>query len=71
MKNLRPGLSEMMVHLGHDDAELEAVELDHPDYGSARRQRDYHFVTSAEFRKMLEENPIVLIQWRDFERLGK
>ena len=71
IKNLKPGLSEMIVHLGHDDAELQAVALDHPDYGSAWRQRDYHFVTSAEFKRMLEENHIVLIQWRDFERLGK
>src|SRR6184192_2142000 len=29
IKNLKPGLSEMIVHLGHDDAELEAVALDH------------------------------------------
>jgi chitin disaccharide deacetylase len=71
IKNLKPGLSEMIVHLGHDDAELEAVALDHPDYGSAWRQRDYDFVTSAEFRKMLEENHIVLIHWRDLEKLAK
>lgn len=71
IKNLRPGLSEMIVHLGHDNAELEAVTLDHPDYGSAWRQRDYNFVTSAEFKKMLEENHIVLIKWRDLQKLLK
>lgn len=69
MKNLKPGLSEMIVHLGHDDAELQAVTLDHPDFGSAWRQRDYDFVTSPEFKKILEENHIALIKWRDLQKL--
>ena len=69
IKNLKPGLSEMIVHLGHDDAELQAVTLDHPDFGSAWRQRDYDFVISPEFKKILEENHIVLIKWRDLQKL--
>ena len=69
IKTLKPGLSEMIVHLGHDDAELQAVTLDHPDFGSAWRQRDYDFVTSREFKKALEENHIVLIKWRDLQKL--
>lgn len=71
IKNLRPGLSEMIVHLGHDDAELKAVTVDHPDFGSAWRQRDYDFVTSPEFKKMLGENHIILVKWRDFQKLLK
>lgn len=71
IKDLKPGLSEMIVHLGHDDAELEAVTLDHPDYGSAWRQRDYDFVTRGEFRRILEENHITLIKWRDLHKLLK
>lgn len=69
--NLKPGLSEMIVHLGHDDAELQAVTIDHPDFGSAWRQRDYDFVTSPQFQKMLGENHIVLIKWRDLQKLLK
>ncbi len=71
VKNLRPGLSEMIVHLGHDESELQAVTLDHPDYGAAWRQRDYNFVRSSEFKKMLEENHIVLVKWRDLQKLLK
>jgi predicted glycoside hydrolase/deacetylase ChbG (UPF0249 family) len=71
IKNLKPGLSEMIVHLGHDDAELQAVTLDHPDFGAAWRQRDYDFVTSPEFKKLLEENHIVLVKWKDFQKLLK
>lgn len=69
IKNLKPGLTEMIVHLGHDDAELQAVTIDHPDFGSAWRQRDYVFVTSPEFKKALAENHIVLIHWRDLQKL--
>jgi predicted glycoside hydrolase/deacetylase ChbG (UPF0249 family) len=71
IKNLKPGLAEMIVHLGHDDSELQAVTLDHPDYGSAWRQRDYDFVTSPELKKTIEENHIVVVKWRDLQRLLK
>lgn len=71
MKNVKPGLSEMIVHLGHDDSELQAVAIDHPDFGSTWRQRDYDFVTSRDFKKMLEENHIVLVKWKDLHKLLK
>jgi hypothetical protein len=57
------------VHLGHDDAELQAVTLDHPDYGSAWRQRDYDIVISAEFKKALDENHVILIRWKVLKKL--
>ena len=69
IKNLKPGVTEIIVHLGHDDAELQAVAVDHPDYGSAWRQRDYDVVTSPEFKKALEENHVILIRWIDLKRL--
>jgi predicted glycoside hydrolase/deacetylase ChbG (UPF0249 family) len=69
VKNLKPGLTEMIVHLGHDDAELQAVTLDHPDYGSAWRQRDYDVVTSPDFKKALEENHVILVKWKDLKKL--
>jgi hypothetical protein len=69
IKNLKPGLTEIIVHLGHDDAELQAVTVDHPDYGSAWRQRDYDAVTSPEFKKALEESHIILVKWKDLKNL--
>jgi predicted glycoside hydrolase/deacetylase ChbG (UPF0249 family) len=69
VKDLKPGLTEMIVHLGRDDAELRAVTLDHPDYGAAWRQRDYDVVTSPEFKKALEENHIILVKWKDLKKL--
>jgi predicted glycoside hydrolase/deacetylase ChbG (UPF0249 family) len=69
VKNLKPGLTEIIVHLGHDDAELQAVTVDHPDYGSAWRQRDFDVMTSPEFKKALEENHIILVKWKDLKKL--
>lgn len=69
LKNLKPGLTEIIVHLGHDDAEMQAVMVDHPDYGSAWRQRDFDVVSSPEMKKALQENHVVLIKWKDLQKL--
>jgi len=69
IKNLKPGLTEMIVHLGHDDAELQAVTVDHEPYGSAWRQRDYDIVTSQAFRQALSDNHVTLVRWRDIQKI--
>lgn len=69
IKNLKPGLTEIIVHLGHDDAELQAVTVDHADYGAAWRQRDYDLITSPEFKRLLEDNHVILIHWSDIKKL--
>jgi len=69
IRNLKAGLTEIIVHLGHDDAELQAVMVDHPDYGAAWRQRDYNVVTSPEFKKVLQDNHVILIKWKDLKKL--
>jgi predicted glycoside hydrolase/deacetylase ChbG (UPF0249 family) len=65
--SLKPGLTEMIVHLGHDDAELQAVTVNHEPYGSAWRQRDYDVVTSPEFKKALKDNHVILVGWKDLK----
>jgi chitin disaccharide deacetylase len=67
VKNLKPGLSEILFHLGHDDAELKAVTVNHPAYGSAWRQRDYDLVTSAAWKQALKDNKVVLVTWREIQ----
>jgi YdjC-like protein len=69
IRNLKPGVTEIIVHLGYDNAELQAVMVDHSDYGSAWRQRDYDAMTSPEFKKLLEENHVILIKWKDLKKL--
>lgn len=69
LQTLSPGLHYLIVHLGHDDAELRAITIDHPDYGAAWRERDFNAVTSPEFKRALEENHITLVHWRDLKKL--
>jgi len=69
--NLKPGLTEIIVHLGHDDAEMQAIMVDHPDYGATWRQRDYDVITRLDFRKAIEDNHVILIHWRDIKKLMK
>jgi predicted glycoside hydrolase/deacetylase ChbG (UPF0249 family) len=66
---LEPGVSEIIVHLGNDDAELQAVMVEHEAYGSAWRQRDRDVVHSAEFKQALKDNNVTLITWRDIQKL--
>jgi len=69
IKNLKPGVTEIIVHLGHDDAELQAVTVGHVDYGAAWRQRDYDVVTSPEFKKALQDNRVIVVGWKDLKKL--
>lgn len=69
--DLKPGLTEMIIHLGHDDAELQAVTVNHEPYGSAWRQRDYDVVMSPEFKKALKDNKVILVTWRDLHRVAQ
>jgi hypothetical protein len=61
---LKPGLTELIVHLAYDDAEMQAVTEGHPDYGSAWRQRDFNVITSPEFQKALKDNHVTLVGWK-------
>ena len=69
--NLKPGLTEIIVHLGHDDSELQAVMVDHEGYGSAWRQRDYDVVNSPEFKKALQDNHVILVTWKELGKLAQ
>ena len=69
IRKLQPGVTEVVIHLAYDDGEMRGATFDHPDWGAAWRQRDFDFFTSAAFRKLLEENQIKLITWRDLGKL--
>ena len=71
IKSIGPGVTEIIVHLAYDDEEMRAATLDHPDWGASWRQRDFDFFTSAAFRRLLQENNIKLITWRELGRLMK
>ena len=69
VKNLQPGVTELFVHLAHDDAEMRAVTVNFPVWDAAWRQRDLDVMSSPEFRTALVENHVILIGWRPIQRL--
>ncbi len=68
IRNMKPGLTVILVHLGYDDAELRAVTTGWDSWGADWRQRDYDVLTSAEFRHALKDNGVVLVTWREIQR---
>jgi predicted glycoside hydrolase/deacetylase ChbG (UPF0249 family) len=69
IRKLQPGVTEVVIHLAYDDGEMRGATFDHPDWGAAWRQRDFDFFTSDAFRKLLQENQIKLITWREVGKL--
>lgn len=65
LKNLKPGVTEFVIHPGFDDDELRAATRERSTWGSAWRQRDYDFFTSDRFRKILAQENLKLITWRE------
>jgi predicted glycoside hydrolase/deacetylase ChbG (UPF0249 family) len=70
LKNLKPGVTEFVIHPGYDDEELRAATRERSTWGAAWRQRDYDFFTSDQFRKVLAQQNIKLITWRELARVA-
>jgi len=64
VKDMQPGVTEFVVHIAHDDDEMKAISVDHPNWGAAWRERDFRYLTSDAFRKVLADNNVKLITWR-------
>lgn len=64
LRNLKPGVTEMIVHLGFADDELKGVTAK-----AWLRQLDYEFVTAPETKKLIEELDIKLVGWRELKKL--
>lgn len=65
LENMNPGIHVILVHLGYDNDELQAVCIDHPDYGSAWREADMKVLSSEKFKQALIDQNIRLITWKE------
>jgi len=64
IRNMQPGVTELVIHLAYDDAEMRAATRERDTWGAAWRQRDFDFFTSPEFRHLLRDQHIQLVTWR-------
>jgi predicted glycoside hydrolase/deacetylase ChbG (UPF0249 family) len=65
LKSLQSGVSILIFHVGYNDSEMQAATIDHPDWGAAWRQADFNFFTGENCKKLLKEQNIHLITWRE------
>jgi predicted glycoside hydrolase/deacetylase ChbG (UPF0249 family) len=65
LNNLIAGVTVLLIHTAYDDREMQAMTIDHPEWGSAWRQEDFDFFTSSMCKELLERNGIQLITWRE------
>ncbi|MDX2304330.1 MAG: polysaccharide deacetylase family protein [Microscillaceae bacterium] len=69
LKNLSPGVNLMIIHAAYDDAEMQAITVDHPHWGATWRQQDFDFFSSEACKKILKEQNIQLITWKEIGKL--
>lgn len=62
---LPSGLSCLLIHTAYDDEEMQAVTIDHPEWGAAWRQDDFDFFTSEKCKALLKANNIKLVTWME------
>tara|TARA_Y100000815_G_scaffold220438_1_gene206375 strand:+ start:3447 stop:4391 length:945 start_codon:yes stop_codon:yes gene_type:complete len=65
LNTIEPGLNCLLIHPAYDDAEMQAITMDHPEYGAAWRQSDHDFFSSESCRELLEKNDIKVVTWRE------
>jgi len=68
IKNLKPGVTELIVHVGIDGDEMMGIAGD-VDFGSSWRQKELDYITSDEFRELLKEENVKLIGWKEIAEL--
>ena len=61
IRNLTPGVSELIIHCGVDDAELRDITN-----SASRRDGDRRIFTSEATRQLLQEQNVTLLTWKKF-----
>ena len=65
---LPPGTYQLIVHLAHNDSEIQGATADHPDWGAQWRQNDLDLVSSPEFQKFLKDQGFILVTWKQLQK---
>lgn len=63
LPEVKPGLSQLIVHPAFDEPELRSIYEEREAYGAAWRQRDFEIMCSRKFKSALRENDIQVINW--------
>lgn len=67
LNNIEAGVQVLLIHTAFNDAEMQALTVDHPLWGAEWRQQDFDFFTSKKASDLIEKNNIELVTWRDIQ----
>ena len=65
LRELGPGLNMIVLHVAEDGPEMRAITVDHPHWGAQWRQVDYDWAMSDLARRIIDEEGIILIDYRE------
>lgn len=69
LTNLSSGVQILLIHTAFDDAEMQALTINHPEWGSKWRQEDFDFFTSEKCQQLIENENIKLVTWREIQKV--
>jgi len=67
IRALPAGVSELIVHPVIDSLDVKTLTMERVNWGAAWRVRDWNFVASRRFRRLLVEQNIHLVTWRQID----
>lgn len=67
IRALPAGVSELILHPALDSLDVKLLTMDRVNWGAAWRWRDWKFVASRRFRRLLHEENIHLVTWRQID----
>lgn len=66
LRTLKPGVSELIIHCGFDDEELQGITS-----SASRRNGDRLIFTDPDVRELIDKLEIELIDWKEFRELRR
>ncbi len=69
LTNLTAGVQVLLIHTAFNNAEMQALAINHPNWGAKWRQDDFDFFTSTKCQKIIKEENIKLVTWRQIQQV--
>ena len=67
VRTLPPGVSELILHPAADSTAMKALTRERVNWGAAWRARDWAFVANPRFRRLLADERVHLVTWRQID----
>ena len=69
LDNLSTGVNILLLHPALDNTEMQAITINHPNFGAEWRQIDHDYFSSEDCKKRLKQNNIKCISWKNIASL--